>query len=190
MIIIYNFEVFHVIRQVPLLQRDPSPGLISALVHHYDELVDHLRRRFGDKGFARDVMQDVCVQLLEQPPQTAVHTPFAFLRRVSTHLAIDRYRVEEGRRALVEPVADLPDCAADAPSHEDRLETHQNLDVLINVIENLPPRCREVFIMHKIHQIPQAQVAGHLNISRQMVEKHLRVGMAACRARLQADERN
>jgi RNA polymerase sigma factor (sigma-70 family) len=187
MIVIYNgaplshSEYLH-------LQRDPSPGLMFALVHHYDELVDYLRRRFGDKSFARDVMQDVCVQLLEQPPKTTVHTPFAFLRRVSTHLAIDRYRVEAGRRALVDVVAELPDGIADMPSQEDRLETAQNLDALVEVIENLPPRCREVFIMHKIHQIPQAEVARHLNISRQMVEKHLRLGMQACREKLLVKE--
>jgi RNA polymerase sigma factor (sigma-70 family) len=166
------------------LQRDSSPGLISALVHHYDELVDHLRRRFGDKSFARDVMQDVCVQLLEQPPQTTVRTPFAFLRQVSTHLAIDRYRVEAKRQALVESVGGQPEGIALTPGPEARFEASQNLDMLISVIENLPPRCREVFIMHKIHQISQAEVATHLNISRQMVEKHLRTGMAACRKKL------
>lgn len=173
------------------MPRDPSPPtLISALVQHYDELVDHLRRRFGDKVLARDVMQDVCVRLLEQPPQTEVRTPFAFLRRISTHLAIDRYRVEEGRRAWVDHVAELPEHIADTGSHEQQLDTQRELDVLVNVIENLPPRCREVFIMHKIHQLPQAEVAERLGISRQMVEKHLRLGMAACRDKLQRQERD
>ncbi|MBO9537583.1 RNA polymerase sigma factor [Herbaspirillum sp.] len=166
-----------------------SPSLISALVHHYDELVDHLRRRFGDRGFAHDVMQDVCVQLLEQPPKAAIHTPFAFLRRVSTHLAIDRYRVEAGRRAWVEPMAELPEHDAGSATQEDLVAAHQDLDALVDVIENLPPRCREVFVMHKIHQIPQAEVAQRLNISRQMVEKHLKAGMAACRGKLQSPER-
>ncbi len=157
---------------------------MSALLHHYDELVDHLRRRFGDRSFARDVMQDVCVHVLERSPGTAVHTPLAFLRRISTHLAIDRYRVEAGRRAHVESMAELPEPASHHPTEEERLGARQELDVLIDVIENLPPRCREVFIMHKIHQVPQAEVAQRLNISRQMVEKHLKAGMTACRARL------
>ncbi|NUU01120.1 RNA polymerase sigma factor [Herbaspirillum robiniae] len=173
------------------MSRDSSsPSLISALVHHYDDLVDLLRRRFGDRGFARDVMQDVCVQLLEQPPKAAVHTPLAFLRRVSTHLAIDRYRVEQGRRAWVESMAELPEQAAAQPGQEEQVAARQDLDALIDVIENLPPRCREVFVMHKIHQIPQAEVAQRLNISRQMVEKHLKAGMAACRGKLQSPERS
>lgn len=170
------------------MSRDSFPNLVSALVHHYDDLVDHLRRRFGDKSFARDVVQDVCVQLLEAPPAAAIHKQYAFLRRVSTHLAIDRYRVERGRQRIVESMADLPEHVADGRNHARHAESRQELDVLTEIIENLPPRCREVFIMHKIHEIPQAEVAARLKISRQMVEKHLRVGMVACRAKLNAKE--
>jgi RNA polymerase sigma factor (sigma-70 family) len=168
------------------LPRNSSlPTLIQALLRHYDELTERLHRRFGDKNFARDVMQDVCVQLLERPPKITVRTPFAFLRRVSTHLAIDRYRHEARQQLRIDYVADLPDHASPMPTPEQSLQSSQELDQLISLIENLPPRCREVFIMHKIHQLPQAEVAARLNISRQMVEKHLRVAMTACRQQLQ-----
>lgn len=67
-------------------------SLATALVQHYDDLVNHLRRRFGDPGFAREVVHDVCVRILADPPREEVHTPQAFLRRVSVDLAIDRHR--------------------------------------------------------------------------------------------------
>ncbi|EOA1404169.1 RNA polymerase sigma factor, partial [Pseudomonas aeruginosa] len=38
---------------------DPAkPTLLSTLVRHYEELVDHVRRRFGDRGMAREVVHD------------------------------------------------------------------------------------------------------------------------------------
>lgn len=40
-----------------------TSSLLSTLVRHYDELVEHVRRRFGERGFARDVVHDVCVHL-------------------------------------------------------------------------------------------------------------------------------
>ena len=52
-------------------------------------------------------------------------------------------------------------------------------------IESLPPRCREVFVLHKVHELPQAEVALTLGISRKAVEKHVR--LAACRAALQRE---
>ncbi len=61
---------------------DPAkPTLLSTLVRHYEELVDHVRRRFGDRGMAREVVHDVCVQLLERDEKEDVHTPLALLRK-------------------------------------------------------------------------------------------------------------
>lgn len=79
---------------------DPAkPSLLSTLVRHYDELVDHVRRRFGDRGFAREVVHDVCVQLLEKREPQEVRTPLALLRKISHDQAVDRYRSERRRQA-------------------------------------------------------------------------------------------
>ncbi|MNN85745.1 RNA polymerase sigma factor [compost metagenome] len=58
------------------------------------------------------------------------------------------------------------------------------LERLSDAIADLPPRCQMVFVMHKIHELSQAEVAERMGISLKAVEKHLRLGMAACRARL------
>ncbi|MCO2147359.1 RNA polymerase sigma factor, partial [Pseudomonas aeruginosa] len=39
-------------------------------------------------------------------------------------------------------------------------------------------------IRDRIHEVPQAQVADRLGISVKTVEKHLRLGLAACQERL------
>ncbi|MGJ7516765.1 RNA polymerase sigma factor [Pseudomonas baetica] len=119
---------------------DPvKPSLINTLVRHYDELVDHVRRRFGDRGFAREVVHDVCVQLLEKREKDNVHTPLALLRKISHDQAVSRYRSERRRQAWVVALPELP----------------------------------------------QAEVATRMGISLKTVEKHLRLGLAACRAHLE-----
>lgn len=163
-----------------------SMSLATALVQHYDELVHHLRRRFGDQGFAREVVHDVCVRILAEPPQEVVHTPQAFLRRLSVDLAIDRHRVEVGRRAWVESVADLPEAEAPGASPEAQHAVQQALAALTRAIENLPPRCRDVFILHKLHDVPQEEIAIRLGISRNMVAQHIMRAMHGIRPVLQA----
>ncbi len=164
--------------------------LIAALVRHYDELVLHVRRhiarRGGDRADANDVVHDVCVQLAETPPRTAVQVPLAFLRHVASCRAIDLHRIEQGRRAWVESVAVLPEQAA-ADAHEPAriVAGRQALGALAAAIDALPPRCREVFVMHKVHELPQAEVAQRLGISVKAVEKHLRLGVASCRRALE-----
>jgi RNA polymerase sigma-70 factor (ECF subfamily) len=152
-------------------------SLVAALVRHYDELVDHVRRRFGDKGFAREVLHDVCIQLMERPPHNDIKTPQAFLRHVSTQLAIDRYRSEHARAGVVSSVAELPEAAMAGytlmSGAELAVAFQQKQAALLDAVRALPERCQEVFILHKLYHMPQRDVAATLGISRGMVARHM-----------------
>ena len=160
----------------PVQADPPKPSLLSTLVRHYDELVEHVRRRFGERGFAREVVHDVCVQLLQKHEKEGVRTPLALLRKITHDSAVSRYRGERRHQAWI--------VEANIVSQERQLDASKALERLIAAIEGLPPRCQMVFVMHKIHELPQAEVAERLGISLKTVEKHLRLGLAACREHL------
>ncbi|AYB59597.1 RNA polymerase sigma factor [Ralstonia solanacearum] len=172
-------------RRRPVSCNPTTLPLLAALVRHYDELFDLLRRRFGtDPSVAHDVVHDVCVNLLAEPPRQAVAAPAAYVRRATLNLAIDRHRTESTRGTWVESTADLPEHADETPGHDRQVDAGRELDRLSAAIAQLPPRCREVFVLHKIHDMPQTEVAVRLGISRKAVEKHIRRGMSACRVAL------
>ncbi|SFP34327.1 RNA polymerase sigma-70 factor, ECF subfamily [Variovorax sp. PDC80] len=156
--------------------------LIAALVSHYEELVDHVRRLSfgrGERGAAREIVHEVCADLIETPPRTPIHTPLAFLRILSKRRAVDRWRAERSRDVLIELMAEPPE-ALDLHEPARIVAAREGIEVLAEAIAVLPQRCREVFVMHKVHELPQAEVAAHLGISVKAVEKHLRRGMEAC----------
>lgn len=159
-------------------------SLISTLVSHYDELVDRVRRRFGDGGFAHEVIHDVCVQLLEKQQKEHARTPLALLHKISHDQAVNRYRSERRRQAWIVTQPDVPEHACEAPCAERHYAAAEELALLTQAIEALPPRCQMVFVMHKIHELPQAEVAKRMGISLKTVEKHLRLGLTACHAHL------
>ncbi|WP_235579222.1 RNA polymerase sigma factor [Pseudorhodoferax sp. Leaf274] len=168
-----------------MLQSRPSSPLLAALVRHYEDLVERLRWRFGDRALAREVVHDVCVDLLERPRRDPVEHPLALLRRMSHDRAVDRVRTQDRERRWVDAAEVLPDVASEQPGAASTLQARQELELLCRTVEAMPERCRLVFVMHKIHELPQAEVAAQLGISLKTVEKHLRLGMAACRAALQ-----
>jgi len=149
-----------------------SPPLVAALARHYDELVEHVRRHFRDRGFAHDVVHDVCVELMERPPAQAVHTPLAFLRHVSTHRAIDRQRADAARAALIDSVADTPDLHAHGEDGASALDFKQQLEALVAIVEAMPPRARQCFLLHRIHGMTHEAVAAEIGISRAAVTQH------------------
>lgn len=161
-----------------------KPPLIAILARHYDELVDSVRRRFGDRQAAREVVHDVCVQLLESPEKDAVRVPLALLHKITHDRAVSHYRSERRRQAWVDDQAELADVLCNAPDPERQHAAADELERLCAAIAELPPRCQQVFVMHKIHELPQQQVAEQLGISLKAVEKHLRSGMTKCLTRL------
>lgn len=163
-------------------QAPSTPSLVTVLARHYDDLVDSLRRRFGDRQAAHEVVHDVCVQLLESPEKEPARIPLALLRKITHDRAISHYRSERRRQAWVDEHAELPEIICGAPSPERQHEAADELDRLCSAIADLPPRCQQVFVMHKIHELSQQEVAEQLGISIKAVEKHLKLGMTRCRA--------
>ncbi len=171
-----------------IVQADPpKPSLLATLIRHYDDLVDHVRRRFGERVFAREVVHDLCVQLLEDDEREGVRQPLALLRKIAHDNAVSHCRRERRRGNVIITLAELPEVACSAAPQERQVDAATTLDKLVAAISRLPPRCQAVFIMHKLHQIPQAEVAERLGISLKTVEKHLRLGMIACREYLQSE---
>ncbi|WP_028081115.1 RNA polymerase sigma factor [Solimonas soli] len=164
-------------------------ALIAALVESYEALVDRLRWRFASHNEARDVVHDACLKLLEAPPQAAIRNPQAFLQRVATHLAIDHHRIESGRRRLLplDAGADVEQAPVSGP--EEACEGEQTLRALLAAIGDLPPRCRDVFILHKLNDVPQREIARRLGISQNMVAKHIMRAMQTLRPLIDADSR-
>ena len=160
-----------------MLLHPENSQLVIALVYHYDELVSYVKRRFGDYHFAQDVVHDVCIELMERPPRNAVHTPMAFLRRLSRNRAIDRYRQYQTQQSHLQQ---MQETAVHAHHIDGERVLHfvQRLEALKSIIEALPPRQRQVFLLHRLHDMPQQEIADELGISRNMVTQHFTKAMA------------
>mgnify|MGYP001764775612 CR=1 FL=1 len=116
-----------------------------------------------------------------------MHSPQAFLQRVSVDLAIDRHRVESGRARLIEHAGEAVLAAAATHTPEQATAHAQMLASISAVIDGLPPRCRDVFILHKLHEVPQEDIAERLGISRNMVARHVMRAMQDLRRLMDND---
>ena len=61
---------------------------------------------------------------------------------------------------------------------EDALDVAQEL--LYKTIEQLPPKCRQVFLLSRVRRMTYGEIAQHCGISRKMVEKHVSHALAVC----------
>ena len=64
---------------------------------------------------------------------------------------------------------------------EERIFAKQNNLLLMEAIKQLPPICRQVFVLRKIQGLNHASIANSLEISTKTVESHISKGLRLCR---------
>lgn len=140
-------------------------------------------RAVRDPHEAQDLVQETYSRLLGRRSGEPISNPRALLYEVARNLLIDRHRQRQVRQHESDStLAEHPAPASSEP--EAVVAGRQRLQLLMAVIEDLPPRCREAFVLHRIDGLPQAVVAERMGISRNMVERHIMLAMAACRRAL------
>jgi len=87
---------------------------------------------------------------------------------------VARSRVKQQRRQVrLDDLARFMELQAEAPDAERALLCRERLTLLGQTIRELPPRCREVFLMSRRDGLSHGEIAARLGISRNMVEKHI-----------------
>jgi RNA polymerase sigma-70 factor (ECF subfamily) len=160
----------------------PDEALGRAYVAHYGDLFRFLRHRLGSASEAADLTHESFARWLTfvRERRGLVREPRAFLFEVARNLAQDAWRARARRSSALDggPGASrIPP----APSPDREAEVRQRLRRLARAVEELPPRCREAFTLHKFHGLPHDEVAARMGISRNMVEKHLIRAMVSIR---------
>lgn len=156
---------------------------ISALYQLYrKELINHLQRIVHCPETAQDLVQESYIILTRTAAEVAIDHPRGFLYRTAGNLALDHLRHNKvvERHVEAEQIAD----EAELPSVENDISKTQWQALLHQTITELPPRCRDAFILHKIRGLSYREVAKMLDISESAVEKHIIRGLQHCRLRL------
>jgi RNA polymerase sigma factor (sigma-70 family) len=158
------------------------------LERYYQELLNFCFRTMRNRDAAADVVQESYARVLAlQHSGEPVAEPRALLYRTARNLQIDQYRRSEVRGEALQPdaeacAAELDNLAAPQACEPDAAaESAQGVNALLGAIDALPLRCREAFILHKFDGLPHAEVAERMNISRKMVEQHIKLAMETCR---------
>lgn len=162
--------------------------IASLYERHFAELVAFLTRRVASRELATDLVQELFVRLLSRSDLVnGVEHERGYLYKSVRHMATEATRSPRWRECAAEPlVVSEPELA---PPPEATIEDRQTIARLVKVVGRLPPRCREVFILHKFEHLSYAEVAERMGISVGAVEKHMTRALGVCRAEIDRSAR-
>ena len=142
----------------------------------YADLLKHIFFHTKCMHLAHDILHDALLRFIFSKNGQQAKEPQAYLRVVVRHLITDYHHEKLGFISLDdESAANLILNSEEywTPSTEHLADLQQRMQALQHIINCLPPKCREVFWLFRIEGIRQAEIASQLNISINMVERHI-----------------
>lgn len=146
---------------------------IAELMRHYEgALRRFFSRRVDSAEQVDDLVQEAFARMFESAEQRDVQYPVAYLFRIASNLLADRSRMQARRPVHAE--FDEHSCsAAVAPDQEHSRNLADLRASLEMALAGLSPKCRDIFIMRRFHDLSTSEIARALGITDRMVQKHM-----------------
>ena len=140
-------------------------------------LMRFLRRNWRDEAELGDLRQEAYVRVYEAARRKRPSPVKPFLFSVARNLMIDRLRRKSVVPIETMPEADWLNVSDLEPAPEQRVAARQELQLMQAALNLLPPRCRQVVVLRRVHGFSQREVAQTMGIKEETVESQMVKGM-------------
>lgn len=162
-----------------------SDEFVSLYREHHGWLVQMLRRRLsGNIDNAADLAHDTFERVMRSESRAALAEPRGFLTTIAKRLLIDQSRRRAIEQAYLETLALRSE--ATEPSPETHALVLEALNAVCQMLEQLPPRVRRVFVLAQVQGHPYLEIARQLDISVAAVQRDMVKAWQHCYAVLYA----
>jgi RNA polymerase sigma factor (sigma-70 family) len=160
----------------------PDPSVQQQLhhlySHHHGWLKAWLRKKLSCQHAAADLAQDTFVRLIISGKTPLPEQSRAYLAQIAKGLMIDLYRRQRLELAYQEWLLQLP--AAETPSPEHQAITMQTLVQFDKVLDQLPLKVRQTFLLSRFEHLTYSEIAVQLGISVAAVRKYMLKATRVC----------
>jgi len=157
---------------------------LEEIFQHRAALHRYLGKLTSGAEDIEDLVQEAYVRIYALPDFRDVESPRALLFRIAHNLAIERARRHKAQ--ATDTVADLEalDVYSSEAPPEEQTDARRRFESFCNAVERLPPLCRRVFVLRKVHKLSHAEISEVLGVSQSTIEKHVAKGLVRCRDHL------
>ena len=146
-------------------------------------LAAYIRKIVSSPDDVQGVMQDAYLKVFIalRKFRNQGHSPAALLYTTAHNLAISRLRHQKVIQHSLTAVSIAEELRGERLSAEQSVSDSQKHNELMLIINALPPKCRDVFVLRWIHGMSQRAISERLDIAVSTVEKHLAKGLRFCK---------
>ena len=165
---------------------DPQTLVADLAASHGDQLRSFLVARVRNMADLPDVVQEVYLRMLRIPNIESIRSPEAYLFTVAQHV-IYQHTLRQTARPPSIGLTEMLEMPSTTPDVDPVLATDaaQCVEQLQDAIEELSPKVRATFLLHRRDGLSLEDIGTRLGISRPMVKKNLTKALMHFRHRLE-----
>lgn len=165
---------------------DPQNLVADLAASHGDQLRRFLVARARNVADVPDIVQEVFLRMLRIPNVETIRSPEAYLFTVAQHV-IQQHTLRQTATPPSVELTQMLDIPAAPPEADPVLATDaaQCVEQLQGAMEELAPKVRATFLLHRRDGLSLDDIAVRLGLSRAMVKKNLMKALLHFRQRLE-----
>lgn len=162
--------------------READRWFAEQVLPHEPALRAWLRARYPSLTDVDDLVQETYARILRARNASQITSVKAFLFTAARNLVVDQFRRQQV--VAIESIAEIDSVSVseDAPGVSETVSRKQEIELLMQAIQSLPERCRQVVTLRKIYGLSLKEIARELGISEHTVEAQIATGVRRCTA--------
>ena len=173
-------------------------AILERLYYEYaPRMVVFARRMLGDGKIAEDLVQDVFIRLWEKYKGKETDNWHPLIFTMTRNRCLDHLKRLDFKNSSLhinigitpqEEMLFFEDFSGGKSAVEEDLMAAELGREIESIVKTLSPRCREVFLMSRLHGMQNKEIAQTLGISEKAVEKNMTKALKVLRARLKSQD--
>lgn len=146
---------------------------------HWEQLYSNAVHILHNREIAKDVVQEVFLSFWENRGSQPIQNVGGYLSRAAKFKALNEIR--DNKANLHDEVEKATERSE---GDHNPLDAEELQEQIVEVIQELPERCREVFVLSREEHLTNKEIANKLNLSQRTVETHISNALKHLRKKL------
>lgn len=138
---------------------------------YYNPLCNFCYRFVENHTDAEDVVQDVFTSFWQKQDRIKIETDVKYYLFTSVRNKAIEYIRSKKRKMNLE---DEMGRRSESSYTEEFMEENLIKELISNSVRQLPPKCRQIFVMSKVNGLTYVEIADQLNLSTKTIENQMR----------------
>lgn len=150
-----------------------SNAAIEILFRDEHKSLRRVTRRKMNHQDSEDITQEAFLRLLEMERSETIADPRSYLFRIGLNIAIDWLRRERTRAAFLVEADGVDECSTINMTSDTPFDDWLTLNTVHTELSRLSDRCRDIFLLSRVYQVDNAEIAAELGISVRTVNREI-----------------